>query len=428
MKNDFSQPSRSAASNPQVASRFSLAGTLVLTALATVSLGVSASLHTTVMPGDLAWSYVADPMPGDAHDHDHEHVPAEQAERHDQHQHTQPQAAVDATPWLGMSLTVEAQEGVSRVVVTGVYPDSPAAAAGMMPGDVLVNMDGQLLFHTDQVAGLMQRFENGDEVGFEVERGGQGRSVHLTVAARPAALPGMPEMPEFESNWRNLMDQAGGLDLQWRLNEDVRRGLMQQLEQLSQMRMPELDLRNAPFEVPEDMEADLQQQLQGLQENLQLQMNEMRQHLQSDDLEGLLHGLQEEMQRLRQQGPPDLAPLQERLSELMNERMGEVLPENFNGELRREWGQRFGEGQGGVSTVSMSDGEHTLVVTVDQNGRTLRATTRNGDMVFEGPIDTPEQIQALPAEIREKVQRMRMPGAQARPNPEHPQSTRRNVA
>lgn len=58
--------------------------------------------------------------------------------------------------------------------------------------------------------------------------------------------------------------------------------------------------------------------------------------------------------------------------------------------------------------IVVSDNEHVLKVTIKDGRRTLLATDKDGSVLFEGPVDTPEQIEALPDSIREKVKKMQV--------------------
>lgn len=56
--------------------------------------------------------------------------------------------------------------------------------------------------------------------------------------------------------------------------------------------------------------------------------------------------------------------------------------------------------------IVVADNEHTLTITVKDGARTLLATDKDGTVIYEGPIDTKEQVDELPEEIREKVRRI----------------------
>lgn len=58
--------------------------------------------------------------------------------------------------------------------------------------------------------------------------------------------------------------------------------------------------------------------------------------------------------------------------------------------------------------IVVSDNEHVLKMTIRDGKRTLLATDKDGSVLFEGPVNTPEEIEALPEAIREKVKKMQV--------------------
>jgi hypothetical protein len=57
-------------------------------------------------------------------------------------------------------------------------------------------------------------------------------------------------------------------------------------------------------------------------------------------------------------------------------------------------------------TLSWSDKEHQFTITQDAGGRQLLARDKAGKQLFNGPIDTFEQLEKLPPEFREKVKKL----------------------
>ena len=56
--------------------------------------------------------------------------------------------------------------------------------------------------------------------------------------------------------------------------------------------------------------------------------------------------------------------------------------------------------------ATVTAGAETVMITTDPNGnRTVRVTGRDGKIVFEGPVATDEDLDKVPAEVRESVQR-----------------------
>ncbi len=58
---------------------------------------------------------------------------------------------------------------------------------------------------------------------------------------------------------------------------------------------------------------------------------------------------------------------------------------------------------GTVSSSTFSDGQHTLTTTVTNGSKHLHVTDHDGKQIFDGPIDTPEQLKAVPADVAAKI-------------------------
>jgi serine protease Do len=63
-------------------------------------------------------------------------------------------------------------------------------------------------------------------------------------------------------------------------------------------------------------------------------------------------------------------------------------------------------GAAATASMSMSDGEHTLNVTNRNGENYLVAKDIDGHVIFDGPIQTQEQRQAVPQDIRRKLDRL----------------------
>jgi S1-C subfamily serine protease len=89
----------------------------------------------------------------------------------------------DVTPSLAAQLGLNVNRGV---LVGEVAADSPAAAAGILGGDVIVGMDGAEITGLDDLRRLMVRHKVGDAVAMAVVTPGQPRrAAQLTLSERP---------------------------------------------------------------------------------------------------------------------------------------------------------------------------------------------------------------------------------------------------
>jgi len=72
----------------------------------------------------------------------------------------------------------------SAVIVVDVQPDSPAAAAGLMVGDVIVSLGGARITEPGDLRSVLRPQQVGETVTLSVARGGDPRDVRLTVGER----------------------------------------------------------------------------------------------------------------------------------------------------------------------------------------------------------------------------------------------------
>ncbi|HJQ96841.1 MAG TPA: PDZ domain-containing protein [Candidatus Polarisedimenticolaceae bacterium] len=84
--------------------------------------------------------------------------------------------------WVG----IEFQE--DSYTITKVIPGSPAAQAGLQPGDVLYALNGVPLLpqNKEALAKVRKEWKPGQCVAYTVQRSGADREVRLTLAPMPA--------------------------------------------------------------------------------------------------------------------------------------------------------------------------------------------------------------------------------------------------
>jgi serine protease Do len=82
------------------------------------------------------------------------------------------------TPDIANALQMPGQTGL---LVTGVVPHTPAAAAGVLKGDVITEMDGQPIFDMDSFASYWQSHGLGPRLVLTVLRKGTKRSIAVKL-------------------------------------------------------------------------------------------------------------------------------------------------------------------------------------------------------------------------------------------------------
>jgi serine protease Do/serine protease DegQ len=84
----------------------------------------------------------------------------------------------DLTPGLAAAFDLPSQQGA---VVASVARDSPAARAGLQPGDIVVAIGGKEVKSAADVRNAIGLLRVGQDVKLEVLRGGKTRSVSIRV-------------------------------------------------------------------------------------------------------------------------------------------------------------------------------------------------------------------------------------------------------
>ena len=78
-------------------------------------------------------------------------------------------------------------------VVSSTLPDTPAAKAGLLPGDFLYSIGGKVIAGSANLVELVSAIEPGTEAKLVLYRNGQEQEQAVTVGRRPKALTETPE-------------------------------------------------------------------------------------------------------------------------------------------------------------------------------------------------------------------------------------------
>lgn len=102
-----------------------------------------------------------------------------------------PAAEPAARPQVGrrgyLGLVGDETPDASGVTVAVVRPGSPAERAGLVPGDLIVAVDGAPVTQLDDVARALERGWVGSRVEFTVKRGEREQVIPVTLGERPGA-------------------------------------------------------------------------------------------------------------------------------------------------------------------------------------------------------------------------------------------------
>jgi putative serine protease PepD len=92
--------------------------------------------------------------------------------------------------YVGVSLNPNSSGGaeISRSSA-GVQPNGPAAKAGLQPGDLITAVNGHPVNNTNQFVATIANYAPGNTVTLTVKRGGQTKTIKLTLGSQPSSAP-----------------------------------------------------------------------------------------------------------------------------------------------------------------------------------------------------------------------------------------------
>ncbi|NIW23889.1 MAG: PDZ domain-containing protein, partial [Gammaproteobacteria bacterium] len=111
------------------------------------------------------------------------------------------------TPVLAKALDLERSWGV---IVGDVFPNGPAAEAGLRVGDLILALDGKPMENGRQFDVNLYRRRIGQNVELEILRDGKSRAVNVKVVERPGPSGRFIAMVDPD---RNLVQELGILAL-----------------------------------------------------------------------------------------------------------------------------------------------------------------------------------------------------------------------
>lgn len=95
--------------------------------------------------------------------------------------------------YVGVSLNAQVSGGaaISTASQTNqpIVPGGPAAKAGLQPGDLITAVNGKQITSVNQFIATIAGYSPGDTVTLTVKRGGQTKTIKLTLGAQPSSPP-----------------------------------------------------------------------------------------------------------------------------------------------------------------------------------------------------------------------------------------------
>jgi hypothetical protein len=288
------------------------------------------------------------------------------------------------------------------LTVDFVDKDSPAAAAGLAAHDVLTKLDEQWLVNMPQMAVLVRMHKPGDTVKVTYIRGGESKTADVKLVEKE--VPVLEESPAF---------------LQLQIPRIPPPG-----EAQGNLLVPRIDLNGGPAwqaagRVSVKTENGVTTKtMTDAEQTLALVIDKDGKKTLS--VENKKAGGDPKNDEIVFSGPVDTDDQKGKLPAGVGEKLKRLESDNRLGGLKIYGiqGMPIGAGGGvqimgnggGHSTVAMSrsDGEHTLELRVVDGDRHLVVKDKDGKVIFDGPVNTEEEMKKLPAGVAAKLEKMQV--------------------
>jgi hypothetical protein len=256
---------------------------------------------------------------------------------------------------------VSEQLGLAKgfgLVVDYVVPDSPASAAGVQQNDIIKMLNDQILTEPDQLSKLVRSFSEGTTVTLTVLRKGKEEKISVKLSKKE-----VPQDREFGPGRHRHNFNFNGMD------------------------MGDFGMN------------DLQDEMTHLREQL------------GNGEQGMIHDAvmtaQAEAQRVREEAQRrrDLA---QRMRDQAQRARDEALRAagNINVTRSEDGGLRTTKIDIGKAQIVYSDDKGELRVEKVDGKKVLTAKDPQGLLLFSGPVETKEELDKVPAEVRQRYEKL----------------------
>jgi len=245
------------------------------------------------------------------------------------------------------------------LVVDYVVPDGPAAAAGVQANDILKMMNDQILTEPDQLAKLIRSYNEGTSVTLTVLRKGAETKLTAKLAKREVSQRrGM--MPGWDRHRKNGQGFGG-------LGPEFEREMKELGEELGNMKFGMID---------------------GAVTNAREEVRRAREEARRDAEEARRDA--EEARREAQQVARDA----------QTGRGVRVVTSNENGAMKTT---RIDLAR---AQITYTDAQGEMRIETVNDKKVLTAKDPQGRLLFSGPVGTKEELDKVPAEVRQRYDKL----------------------
>ncbi len=263
---------------------------------------------------------------------------------------------------------VSEQLGLAKgfgLVVDYVVPDGPAAAAGVQQNDIIKMLNDQILTEPDQLSKLVRSYSEGTTVNLTVLRKGKEEKIGVKLSKKE-----VPERSEFGPGRHRHNFNFNGMDMgDFGMND-----LKEQMDHLKEQ------LGNEKQGMIHDAVMTAQAEAQRVREEAQRRRD-------------LAQRMRDQAQRIRDQA--------QRARDEARRAAGNItVTKDQDGGLKTT---RIDIGK---AQIVYSDDKGELRVEKVDGKKVLTAKDPQGLLLFSGPVETKEELDKVPAEVRQRYEKL----------------------
>jgi hypothetical protein len=263
---------------------------------------------------------------------------------------------------------VSEQLGLAKgfgLVVDYVVPDGPAAASGVQQNDIIKMLNDQILTEPDQLSKLVRSYSEGTTVNLTVLRKGKEEKIGVKLSKKE-----VPERSEFGPGRHRHNFNFNGMDMcDFGMND-----LKEQMDHLKEQ------LGNEKQGMIHDAVMTAQAEAQRVREEAQRRREEAQR-------------VRDQAQRIRDQA--------QRARDEARRAAGNItVTKDQDGGLKTT---RIDIGK---AQIVYSDDKGELRVEKVDGKKVLTAKDPQGLLLFSGPVETKEELDKVPAEVRQRYEKL----------------------
>jgi len=263
---------------------------------------------------------------------------------------------------------VSEQLGLAKgfgLVVDYVVPDGPAAAAGVQQNDIIKMLNDQILTEPDQLSKLVRSYSEGTTVNLTVLRKGKEEKIGVKLTKKE-----VPERREFGPGRHRHNFNFNGMDMgDFGMND-----LKEQMDHLKEQ------LGNEKQGMIHDAVMTAQAEAQRVREEAQRRREEAQR-------------VRDQAQRIRDQA--------QRARDEARRAAG-----NITVTKEQDGGLKTTRIDIGKAQIVYSDDKGELRVEKVEGKKVLTAKDPQGLLLFSGPVETKEELDKVPAEVRQRYEKL----------------------